>query len=198
MGICCFTTGTAWEVMWRDAACTARSQQGGHSFWGHSLTFKLPYSLCLSWDDAKPLEYLGKCLLWWCISPSDYHREISGKLWTLFQAQSLEVKALLNGGLENAGCSPWEGWWKAFPRDPPQPVLTKVAVCLWDPNVWEELQSARMWLSAGGWCHSADCQVKLDLLESRTPYVLSFVLEPVEVWAWTWSPDTDFLWPQCL
>lgn len=52
----------------------------------------------MSADDAKPLEYLGKCLLWWCISPSDYHREISGKLWTLFQAQSLNLKALLDRG----------------------------------------------------------------------------------------------------
>lgn len=83
--------------MWRDAACMAWSQQGGHSFWGHNLTFKLPCSQCLSGDDAKPLEYLSKCLLWWCISPSNYHRGISGKLWTLFQAQSPKLKALLAG-----------------------------------------------------------------------------------------------------
>lgn len=34
-----------------------------------------------------------------------------------------------------------------------------------------------MWLSAAGWCHTVDCQVKLDLLESRTPYVLRCVLK---------------------
>lgn len=86
----------------------------------------------------------------------------------------------------------WAEWWRAFPENLPDGA-NKQAGCLWDPNVCGDLNIPKTWLSNGGWCHSTDCPVKCDTLESSTTYGPGFVLKPVKAWAWTRAPERSSL-----
>lgn len=133
-----------------------------------------------------------------------WRRRISRKLWPLIQAQCLKFKACWLSVCWKVAVGAGKGRVPDVGRvveGIPQGASTARANkrhFLWDPNVWEELKSPRMWLRAGGWCHTTDCLVKLDSVESRTPNGLRFTLKLVKMWAWAWSPDAGFLWLQCF